>query len=41
MYGIITIPGTTKTLSKESATKLLGLLAVGVGVYFVGRKYLS
>lgn len=40
MYGIITIPGTTKTLSRESAVKLAGLLAVGVGVYMLGKKYL-
>lgn len=41
MTDLVTIPFTNKTLTRESALKLAGLLAAGAGVFFLGRRYLS
>jgi hypothetical protein len=38
---LITIPFTSKTLTRDSALKLAGLLLAGTGVFVLGRRYLS
>jgi hypothetical protein len=41
MNELVTIPFTDKTLTKASALRLVALLAVGAGVYHLGRKVLA